>query len=254
MEQTTAEVQSQPDVGGVSPDNSISSSAPAPVHAEKMVPQSKVDEIVRHANANVAQKARQEALAEYERNRAANAPIPSSNTNNSAPDFQSLVAQQVQQQLGEIRQAAFAEQQGQLGQKLANDFNSRLDATKDSYSDFDDVVKDFPFGAFPNSVFKSLDFDNTGDIMYELAGNPTKIQMLETLAVKDLENSQKGIPSNLAHREMKRISDALKINKNASNVKTPNAPLSQLKPSPAGTDNGSRSVSDFRELFKKRNR
>ena len=254
MEQTSVTEQNQRIDAPIAESLSTSQAAPAPV--EKMIPQSKVDEIVRHANANVAQKARQDAIAEYQKQHSQQE--QQSNTQASAAsngnDIQDLVAKQVEQQMNNLQQSYMQRQNEQKAYEMSNQFNERLAAVKDAYEDFDTVTQDVAFSQFPNAVMSSMNFDNTGDIMYELANNPSKLENIESLARKDAEAAQRGQRSNMAAREMLKISQALKVNQSAKTAKTANAPLSHIKPSPTGTDNGEMDVSDFRALFKKTRR
>ncbi len=232
-------------------------SSPAPAPVEKMVPQSKVDEIVRHANARVAEKTRQEVESRYQAQQPA---APTQPTYAPAPtgaaiggmqgDIQSMIANQVQQTFQQKEQQYAQQNQIEYANRIQRDFESRLDAGKDSYPDFDDVTKSFPFVSFPLSVLTSMNFENTADIMYEAAKNPTKLKNLEDMARVDAENARIGISSNLAYREMQKLAESIRINKQAGNVKTANSPLSQIQPSPGGIDNGSiqnATVSDLRK-------
>lgn len=250
MEQTSITEQSSPP--------SMVETPPAPAPVETTYTKTEVDKMIRHANANVADKVRRELLAQT----ATPAPAPQpehqaqpqqapasvqGNQIGGMPDIRSLVQQELQQQ----RSMQFYE-------NMAQGFESRMKAAKESYSDFDDVTQGFPFVSYPHSIVAAMNFENTADIMYDLAKNPVKIETMESLGRRDTENSQRGIYSNLASREMQKISEAIRINKQAATVKTANPPLSQLQPSPSGVDNGSvhdMSVSDFqRSLLKKSKR
>jgi hypothetical protein len=73
--------------------------------------------------------------------------------------------------------------------------------------------------------------------MYELGRNPGKVASLTTLAY---------INPQLAKLEMKKLADSIKTNEQASEAPNVNEPLSQVKPSTVGKDNGSNTVSDLR--------
>lgn len=250
MEQTTITEQNQA-VSTAAPETSSN----APVQTEKMVPQSKVDEIVRHSNANVAQKARQQALEEFQRQMQSTVvPMQSSQTLGGiqpSPDIDGMVAQKVEQKFSELQNQISRAQQEEYGNKLAADFNARLEATKANYADFDTVTQGVPFAKLPHTILTAMNFDNTGDIVYELSSNPQKLSNMENLARFDAECARDGIQSNLAFREMQKMSEALRINKAAQNVKTPNSPLSQVQPSPTETDNGPKKTKDFRLMYLK---
>jgi ABC-type Fe3+-hydroxamate transport system substrate-binding protein len=207
--------------------------------AEKMLPQSKVDEIVKSVKHDTAQKIR----AQYE----GQAQQVNSNANVDVNEIKRVAAEAAQEeskkQYDAILQQQRQEYATQQGARIAADFDANLEAVKDKYPDFDATVKSFPFGAFPNSVFVSTGFDNGGDIIVELAKNPTKFDQLESLAHRD--------PSlNLMQKEMKRLSDSIRINEKAATVKTANPPLSQIQPSSIGSDNGTPSLVDLKKLYR----
>jgi hypothetical protein len=50
---------------------------------------------------------------------------------------------------------------------------------------------------------------------------------------------------------MKRLSDSIKMNQNAGKYQSPNEPLSQLRPSNAGTGNqGALTVGDYKRKYR----
>lgn len=256
MEEPRIADQSQQSSQGMTPTEPVQTpSAPPP---EELIPKSKVNEMIRHSNANVAVKARRDALEEYQSSNAQSSPPPTQaaqSIGGMAPvqDIQNLISSTVQQQFSQIQQKAAEQQQLELGNKLAADFTSRLESVKDAYSDFENVTKDFPFGAYPHTIMSSLNFENTGDIMYELANHPEKMEAIEAMAKRDAENSQRGMSSNLAYRQMQKLAESIKLNKQATTQRTANPPLSHLQPSPVGTDNGENTVKDLRNASWLRN-
>lgn len=252
MEQTTiAEQQSQSAPASTEINSQV---APAATPVEKTLPQSEVNKLVGGVKAEAYEKGRAAALADFQQQQATPVPMtthaPSFGGMPIPQDISVLVAQQVDQRFQEMNQKIQEQNNKEMGDKIANDFTTRLDAAKANHDDFDAVTEAFPFAAFPNTVLTSLNFENTGDIAYELAKNPGKMKLIDDLAQIDVLNAKRGIQSNLAYREMHKLSESLRINKAAQNVKTANAPLSQLQPSPTGTDNGLKTTTDFRAIFK----
>lgn len=127
-------------------------------------------------------------------------------------------------------------------QNTAKEFYGKMNPGKEKYQDFDHVVGRVDFSKFANSVYMATKgIDNTMDVMYQLAKDPFKLAGLEALSKTD---------PNLAYSEMQRLSQSIKDNEAASQIKVPNAPLSQLKPSNTGTDNGVMGVTDYRKKYK----
>ncbi len=93
-------------------------------------------------------------------------------------------------------------------------------------------------GNIPNTVALANNFENTADIMYELSKNPAKIGNIEHLMTIDPK---------LAMAEMRRLSTSIKNNEQAANYRSPNEPLSQMRPTSAGAEKGGpKTASDYR--------
>lgn len=135
-----------------------------------------------------------------------------------------------------------AQKQTQLAaahQTLSN-FASQMNAGKGKYSDFDETVGHLgDLKMIPHVVEMAAQTGIAGDVMYELGRNPGKVASLTTLAY---------INPHLAKTEMRKLADSIKSNEQASHAPSAQEPLSQVKASPVGTDNG---VKTFRDLRKK---
>ncbi len=127
-------------------------------------------------------------------------------------------------------------------QRIAQEFFGKLETVKSKYSDYDSAMSNMDFGAIPQIVQAANMMENTGDIMYELAKNPSKIGTVQQL----LQISPK-----LAMVEMKKLSDSIKNNSEASNFQHANDPLSQVTPSNAGMDSkGDSTVASYKKRYK----
>lgn len=212
--------------------DTTSSSTVNTAPSEKLIPQSKVDEIVRHANARVADKVRKE-MSETQ-----SAPT------NYPPSIDMETIRKVAAEEAQKQQAALLKHQNeemvkQQGNRIANEFISKLEAAKQQYEDFDTVVGGgIPLGAIPNIVQISNSMENTAAVIYELQRNPLKATNLEMLA---------SLNPALARDEMRKLAQSINLNEQAKSAKTPNEPLSQISPSPVGTDNGSLTLKDLKK-------
>lgn len=140
-----------------------------------------------------------------------------------------------------IQQAQLQEQQ-QQAQRIAQDFFSKLMQGKDKYDDYDKVVGDVDYARFPNTVqLLTSHVDNTADVLYELGKDRTKLAVLEQL-------------SNMSPRDamvqIQRLSQSIKENEAANKLRHANEPLSQMRPSNTGMDNGALSVRDLRKKYR----
>ena len=128
----------------------------------------------------------------------------------------------------------------QRAREFANNFIGKLEAGKQKHSesgDFDQVIEDMELPSMPHIVQMADSVDNTADVIYSLGKSPTKLASILMLAYDKPK---------LAQAEIKRLSESLKLNEEASNIRMPNDPLSQLKPSVKSTGDGNFSVSDLR--------
>jgi hypothetical protein len=166
----------------------------------------------------------------------------------SEQEYRRIAAEEAQRSRQDWMKEAQRQSEEQDAQRTAQEFLTRLEPGKSKYDDFDKRVKEAGFGYFPNIVQLANMVDNTDEVVYELACNPTKIASIQNLVDIALRN---GAPPTLALNEMKRISDSIRENLKAKNFKSPNEPLGQLRPSNAGTDNkGALTSADYRKRYK----
>ncbi len=202
-----------------------------PVVQEKMVPQSKVNEIV------AAKLARERAEYEAQGRSMGGMHQP------AAIDEEALLAKAVakmQEQQEAQRMAQQEEFDRQQVQKVAEDYLEKMKQGKELYEDFDEVTKSYNPSKYPQVTIMAAQMDNLPDIIYELKKNPQKLTHLHVLALTDPDEAQ---------AELGRLSASIKRNDEAlaSKVKSP-TPLSRLKPSTAaGQDTGKRSIRDLRK-------
>lgn len=192
---------------------------------EKTIPQSVVDNVVKQAKHHAyeqGKKAAKEELAQQANTSASNqtsAPL-------TTEDVQSMISNHTVQQTNEWQ-----------AQQIAQQFLSKLSLAKDKYPDFEETLANLEVHKFPEVVQLANNFDNTADIMYELAKNPSKAVILKQCAQ---------LNPKLAAIEIQRLSDSIKQNQNAKQIPSAQPPLSQLTPSLTKTDNGPVTVSDYR--------
>lgn len=136
--------------------------------------------------------------------------------------------------------------QEQDAQRIASEFFTKIEAGKANLQDFDKVMADVDLRSIPYHVQLANMVDNTAEVMYELAQNPSKIGAIQNLIDLDL---RAGRQPKLALSEMKKLSQSIKDNGKAASFKSPNEPLSQLKPSNAGTDTRDATIKDYKSRY-----
>lgn len=166
----------------------------------------------------------------------------SSNANAfSQDDIRRMAAEEAQRLRNEWVSDSHRTAQEQDAKRIANDFLTKLDTGKTKYENFDKVMENIEFSHFGSAVQLANMFDNTADVWYHLVENPINLEAINSLAAKSPK---------AAYAHMEKLSRQLKDNEDAQNTKLPNAPLSQMRPSNTGTNNGVLSVSDYRRKYK----
>ena len=205
---------------------------------KKLIPQSEVNKIVGGVKLDAYEKGRREALAEYEKQMAAQESISSSQNTNA--DNLNVTRDELERMIEEKSRQRVEQQQAQ---RVVEQFVGKMKLGIQKYNDFEETVTKLDIPNLPPQIIDwANSMDNTADIMYEISKSPGKFANLLTLTVTS---------PRLAYDEFVRLSDSIKRNEEAKsknvNMKQ-NEPLDQVKHSTIGIDNGApKSVSDFRK-------
>lgn len=212
---------------------------------EKMLPASRVEELVKKAKL----KGRDSMQAELDALKAENAQLKSGGSMGGmavpAVDTESIkqqVLDDLRKQMQEANQQRAQEELEKEAKKIADTYHARMSAGKSAYEDFDAVMADFNPAAFPNLVFLASQVDNTPAVMYELNKNPSKLSTLVVLSERDPAAAQNMI---------NKISASIKANEQAkAEEKNAPPPLGRLSSSTTGQDDGKKTVRDFKQMFR----
>jgi hypothetical protein len=218
--------------------------------AEKMLSQSEVNKIAGLARNEGYEKARKEFDTQTQVQQPMQVEQPpqvqQTGQQNSEYDLQKIVNEKVDSKLQEEQQKLLLAQQQQEAERIYSNFTQKLQTGKEKYSDFEDRINEL-FTPDPNGkvseklariASEAAELDNTADVIYELASNPASLAKIGQLQDISLPR---------ASAALKELSESIKANQNAANVKRPNAPLSQVQPSPTRADNGVMTVNDLRK-------
>lgn len=200
---------------------------------ERLLRQSEVNDIVREAKRHAAEKARQEALKEL-------APQPVQ----SLGGMQQMTPEEIRKLIAEESARSLQNQaQAMQLQRLATDFSSKIAASKDKYPELEAELNGMDLGRIAAIIDFANQMDNTADVMNDLIENRHKIaNVMQLVSLNDLSGARK---------EIQKLSNSIKANEEAKNLPKPPDPLSQVKPSPIGSDGGGlQSVKDFRSLLR----
>lgn len=231
--------------------NPVSTSAPSAQHAqhaenERTFRQSEVTDIVK--------RERNEAVERYQRlqreqpDYAAQKygqPVqaPAQNGQFDEGNYRRIAAEEAQRLRDQWVQDAQQKYEQDAAQNTVKTFWNKVNTGKEKYQDFDKVTGDIEFQAFPNVVQLLANYvDNSGDVLYALGQDLSKLELLESMAYRSPQS---------AIKQVQRLAKSLVDNEAAAKIRTPNEPLSQLRPSNTGMgDSGALSVSDYRKKYK----
>ena len=213
------------------------------VQPEKMLPASQVNELIKKAKRKGEQKMQEqldtakqhiEQLQQQGQQQA------------QQPQGQNVDAEAIQQQVMQLMQQKMQEDEAKRNQEqlekevndVAQQYFGKLAQGREAYEDFDAITADFDPTAFPQLVYLATQADNTAAIIYELQKNPAKLANLATMVDKSPAQARKMIAQ---------LSESIKTNDDAKrNLQEAQDPLNRLKPSPVGTDSGTKTVRDFK--------
>jgi hypothetical protein len=209
---------------------------------EKMLPQSKVNEIVQERlrqKENVLRQQHEKERAEWQSSQQSQSSMGGMNEL-SPESIQQMIEQATKKQQERLTQEWLVHNQAQQDENTVKSFVSKLQGASDKYADFDTKVAALQLDKIPNMVRLADEVENTQDVMYDLAENPAKLGNI--LALANDPNTY-----HLAKIAMQRLSDSIKQNESAQNVRHASNPLKPVRPSLSGTDNGSNGVSGQRK-------
>ena len=212
---------------------------------EKLLPQSQVNKLVAREKENAAARARQQAEEEFQTRLAQ---MGQAQTQHNATTSREVDAEAVYRQVQEkFNQEMERRRQEEESKKLeaemsqvAERYISKVNAARESYEDFDAVVGEFDPTAFPQLTYLVSGVENAGDVVYELAKNPSKLVMLDRLAEKNPKQAQ---------NELLKLSRSILENRQAvseANGQNVSAPLDRLNPSRVSGSSGKMNIRDLR--------
>lgn len=225
-----------------------SSSSESSYSPENYVHKDKMNEVVRREKAEAYERARRELQEQQSQPHSQSSTQHSANTNANVGmgGMQQWTPDDIKRYASEaVKQTLNAQSQLEYGNRMATEFEQKLNAVSDKYPDFKDVVNKYGADVFtkmPHAVLAANALPNCGDVIYDMLKNPSKLatimklQEVSTQAMKD---------------ELYNLSKSIEANQAALNTKPVNEPLDHITPSPTiGADNGVLSVRDFKKRYR----
>jgi hypothetical protein len=217
----------------------VSSAPEQSTPSEKMLRQSEVNEIVGRAKQDAASRAVEQYKRSMESPQQQSQQQQAPQHNMSEERFRQMAAEEAQRIRDQERSEWQTRTETENAQRIVKNFYDKIEAGKEKYEDFEKVTGNLDLSRFPNTVHMLAEMvDNPHDVLYELGKNRAKMAQLE-IAAREFPQE--------ALFDLKRLADSIKNNEAASSRRTPNAPLSQQRPSNVGTDSG-RNAMSMRDL------
>jgi hypothetical protein len=189
--------------------------------AEKLIPQSKVNELVGQARIDAHNRAMQGMQQQQ----------PS-----SMGGMDGMTEERIAQLIDHVSEQ---KAQKQHAEQLAQSFISKMQSAEGDpdMPDFKEKVSAIDFERAPDLIRWANGFDNTAKVIYDIASNPAKFANITMLTHTQPK---------LALRELQKLSESIAKNEVGKEAPAVSAPLDQLRPSTIGTDSGVKSITDLR--------
>jgi hypothetical protein len=190
----------------------------------------------------------QRAKAELMQQSQASIPTPQTQSFNPTDNdtrLRQIAIEELSKQRAEEQAKWEAQQREEAGMRILNDLQAKSSSAKNKFDDYEKVVRsDFKsFERTPEVLLLANQFDNPGEMLYDMAKNPGKIAQIALMERMGMKEE--------AYAEMKRLSDSIKVNEMSANQPKPKMPLSQVSPSTVGVGKTDSKVSssDFKGMY-----
>lgn len=257
VETTSADA---PEVETSSVDTPVQPEVSESSEAEKLVPQETVNNLVAAKKKEAYEKGMREALEKFGNNQAEANDEVVTPTNEVAPSqdedkLAKLVNERFEQEVARQQETLAKQQHEQKTAEVTTQLKSKFDAASNKYDDFAQKMQEAEATHLPDAFFAALNVvDNSGDVMYELANSPAKraelLSQIDIASNPNVSQATRNAAIAAVGSHMDRLSQSIKTNEQGRVQPAANAPLSTVKPSNVGTNDGPMSVADYRNKFR----
>lgn len=212
---------------------SVTTESPKQAPVEKMFTQSQVQAIAAKEKRVAEERAEARIRSEYE-SRMTQSATQQPQTQ-SIGGIQQTSPEEIQRM---IRQEAFNMSREHRAKEIEQNWYSAMDAEKIADPEFADLYDAIGIEQQTGLVIAMAGMENKAQVVKDLAKNPSKYANILTLA--------NGGSPKLAQMELNKLSASIKANQDAIKQPKVDAPLSQIRASNIGGDDGNMSTTDFR--------
>lgn len=199
----------------VAPETGVATSVSAETPSNlQTLPQDRIDSIAKEAHQRGYSKAQRELQQQSQQQ-----PQQPSGQQGFNPDDMRKVA---------AEEATKALQQAQMqlqADTIYGQFQQKMQLTASKYPDFAQKMNELDLSRMTDIIQNSHQFENVGDMMYDLSMNPMKIANIQSLLQSQPLKAQ---------QELQKLSASIRANQSPA-PSLPNSPLRQVNSSPIGT-------------------
>lgn len=212
--------------------NATPTESPKEQPVEKVFSQSETNAIAAKEARKAAERAEARVRAEYESRmqQQSQEAIPQ-----SVGGMPQLSTEEIQRM---IRQEAYTMSQQHQAKQIEQNWLAAMEAERIADPDFADLYEAIGIEAQPHLILAMAGMENKAQVVKDLAKNPSKYANILTLA--------NGGSPRLAQLELNKLSESIKANEAAKKQPKVDAPLSTIRASNIGGDDGKFSTTDFR--------
>lgn len=203
--------------------------SPKEIQAEKTFSQAQVQAIAAKESRKAEERAEARIRAEL---------APRQTSESRAPNLGGVQQMSDEELQKRIRQEAHNMSREYQSRQIESDWLQSMDAEKNSDPEFAELYDAIGIEAQPHLIIAMAGMENKAKIVKDLAKNPSKYANILTLA--------NGGSPKLAQIELNKLSASIKSNEEAKKQPKVDAPLSQVRTSNIGGDDGKLSVTDLR--------
>lgn len=214
--------------------NSESNQEQQPSAQEELITKEQFNRIV----AKEKEKAKRQALREFEAQRQQEMSTLLQGQNDKAIDVGNLTEKSLEDIVNKVAHKRAVEMQAS---QIEQQYLSKLESERRSNPDIDEQLEVLELERSPHLIMLANEYENTVDILKEIANEPTHASSILMLI-------QSGNVK-LARAQLRKLSDSIKANKSVTYKSAPK-PASQLKPEAVATGSGQRTIADFKKMFK----
>lgn len=213
---------------------------------ERMVPQSKVNELIKEKIQTAKEKGYKQALEDFQKSTqsvSSNGDYSHKSTSIDEGNIKKIVSEALLDNQTKLQEQMRAQQAQHAHQQVISELAGKINDASKNLPDYAETLSQVGnFAEAPAVLHYANKVENAGEVLYELAKHPHK-------AVQIISAINAGTPT-IAESLIRSLSKSIKDNNQSTGDKLPDEPLSQLKPSNIGIGKAPTDTASLVKSFK----